>query len=148
MKKGASPLEKERQVLESLIDMRLLLLEASSLPLDEDRAFQDELTTFERDRLVELYTKRAIVDQVSISDEEMEEQFLATNRNRALRFRDLADQCRVILIGLMCTEHVVIGVNYRKVRHHIIGQPFFADLRAGRHTMGKVAAGQVTPQWP
>ena len=86
MKKGASLLEKERQVLESLIDMRLLLLEASSLPLDEDRAFQDELGTFERDRLVELYTKRAIVDQVSISDEEMEEQFLATNRNRALRF--------------------------------------------------------------
>lgn len=86
MKKGASLLEKERQVLKSLIDMKLLLLEASSLPLDEDRAFQDEMATFKRDRLVELYTKRAIVDQVSISDEEMEEQFLATNRNRALRF--------------------------------------------------------------
>ena len=86
MKKGATPLDKERQVLESLIDMRLLLLEAETLPLEEDRSFQDELKTFKRDRLVELYSKRTIVDQVTVSDEEMEEQFLATNRNRALRF--------------------------------------------------------------
>jgi peptidyl-prolyl cis-trans isomerase C len=89
MKKGKTPLAKERQVLESLIDKHLLLLEANSLPLAEDTAFQDELSMFKQNRLLELYTKRVVTDQISISDAEMDEHYRATHRDRALRFNGI-----------------------------------------------------------
>lgn len=89
MKKGADKFAKERQVLESLIDKELLLLEARSLPLDENAEFQDELGMYSRNRLLELYTRRVVTEQIDISDEEMEAHYRATNRDRALRFNGI-----------------------------------------------------------
>ncbi len=86
MKKGDTQLAKERQVLNSLIDKHLMLLETSSLAIDQDTKLLEELTLYSRTRLLELYTKQAIADQVSISDEEMEAHYRATHRDRALRF--------------------------------------------------------------
>ena len=86
MKKGKTRLEKERQVLESLIDKRLMLLEASALSLEEDTALKGKLSYFSKIRLLELYTKQEIADKVTISDEEMEAHYRATHRDRALRF--------------------------------------------------------------
>jgi|GEM_PF-520296 peptidyl-prolyl cis-trans isomerase C len=89
MKKGDTPLAKERHVLESLVDKRLLLVEANSLPLDEDTSFQDELSIFNQNRLLELYAKREVTDKIVVSDEEMEQHFRATHRDRALRFNGI-----------------------------------------------------------
>ncbi|MFT5088864.1 MAG: peptidyl-prolyl cis-trans isomerase C [Candidatus Latescibacterota bacterium] len=89
MKKGETPLAKERQVLESLVDKRLLLTEANSLPLDEETSFQDELAVFNQNRLLELYAKREVTDKVVVSDEEMEQHFRETHRDRALRFNGI-----------------------------------------------------------
>ncbi len=89
MKKGGNPFAKERQVLESLIDKRLMLAEAGTLPLDEDIDFQDKLSTFNRNRLLELYAKQEVTDKVSVSDEEMEQHYRKTHRDRALRFNGI-----------------------------------------------------------
>jgi parvulin-like peptidyl-prolyl isomerase len=113
MKKGATPLAKERQVLESLIDKKLLLLEATAQLLEDAPEFRDELANFSRNRLVELYTKRAIVDQVVISDEEMEAHFKATNRNRALRFSGIMLKTRQEATEVQ--EKIAAGANFMEL---------------------------------
>ena len=89
MKKGDSFFAKERQVLESLIDKELLLIEAQSLPIGQETEFRDELGMYSRNRLLELYTRRLVSEQIEISDEEMEAHYRATNRDRALRFNGI-----------------------------------------------------------
>ena len=89
MKKGDSVFAKERQVLESLIDKELLLIEAQSLPIEQETEFRDEVGMYSRNRLLELYTRRLVSEQIEISDEEMEAHYRATNRDRALRFNGI-----------------------------------------------------------
>jgi len=89
MIEGNTEREKTLQVLRSLIDKEVLLLEANSLSLDSDTAFQDELTVFHRNRLLELYTKLVIVDQVFISDADLDAHYRATDRHRALRYNGI-----------------------------------------------------------
>ena len=86
MKKGDTPLAKNRQVLNSLIDKRLLLAEAEALQLADDPALQAELAFFAKNRLLDLYTHREISQRIVVTDEEMEEHYRATHRDRALRF--------------------------------------------------------------
>ena len=89
MIEGNTEDEKILQVLRSLIDKEVLLLEANRLSLDKDTEFQDELTVFHRNRLLELYTKLVIVDQVFISDADLEAHYRATDRHRALRYNGI-----------------------------------------------------------
>ncbi len=86
MKKGTTALEKNRQVLNSLIDKHLMLAEATALPLAEDPKFQSELLFFTKNRLLDFYTKREVTDKITVTDEEMQEHYEATNRDRALRY--------------------------------------------------------------
>ena len=86
MKKGDTPLAKNRQVLNSLIDKRLLLAEAEAIQLADDPALQAELAFFAKNRLLELYTRLEISQKIVITDEEMEAHYRATHRDRALRF--------------------------------------------------------------
>lgn len=75
----------QRQVLESLIDKKLLLREAAAANMAEDRWFQGELARFKRARLMALYMERAIVASIAIAPEEVERHYRASGRHRALR---------------------------------------------------------------
>ncbi len=89
MKEGATKLEESLQVLNSLIDKEVLLIEAESLPLNQTTDFKDEIAVYSRNRLLELYTKTTIADKVEISDAELQAHFIKTGRNRALRYNGI-----------------------------------------------------------
>ncbi|MYC72032.1 MAG: hypothetical protein F4X17_15100, partial [Gemmatimonadetes bacterium] len=55
MKKGDTLLDKNRHVLNSLIDKRLLLAEAEAIQLADDPALQAELAFFAKNLLLDLY---------------------------------------------------------------------------------------------
>ncbi len=94
MKKGDTPLAKNRQVLNSLIDKRLLLTEAEALRLADDPALQAELNFFAKNHLLDLYTQREISQKIAITEEEMEAHYRATHRDRALRFSGIMLETR------------------------------------------------------
>ena len=86
LKQGATPLEVRRRLLESLIDMRLLLLEGRAIHIEEDPAFKGQLEMAQRGALLDLYQRRAINERLSITPEEVERYYRETHRDRALRF--------------------------------------------------------------
>lgn len=94
MKKGDTLLDKNRQVLNSLIDKRLLLAEAEALQLADDPALQAELSFFSQNLLLDLYTHREISQKIVVTDEEMEAHYRATHRDRALRFSGIMLETR------------------------------------------------------
>ncbi len=55
----------------------------------------------------------------------------------------LTDLFGKVLVGLVGGEHVVVGADHAHI--HLIGQPqqLLVPRRAGGHTMGQVAAGQI-----
>ena len=69
MKKGDTLLDKNRQVLNSLIDKRLLLAEAEAIQLADDPALQAELSFFAQNLLLDLYTHREISQKIVVTDE-------------------------------------------------------------------------------
>lgn len=94
MKKGDTRLDKNRQVLNSLIDKRLLLAEAEAIQLADDPALQAELAFFAKNLLLDLYTHREISQKIVVTDEEMEAHYRATHRDRALRFSGIMLETR------------------------------------------------------
>ena len=94
MKKGDTLLDKNRQVLNSLIDKRLLLAEAEAIQLADDPALQAELAFFAQNLLLDLYTHREISQKIVVTDEEMEAHYRATHRDRALRFSGIMLETR------------------------------------------------------
>ena len=94
MRKGDTLLDENRQVLNSLIDKRLLLAEAEAIQLADDPALQAELAFFAKNRLLDLYTHREIVQKIVVTDEEMEAHYRATHRDRALRFSGIMLETR------------------------------------------------------
>ncbi len=86
LRQGNSPLEVQRRLLESLIDMRLLAQEAKQTQIEEDPAFVDQLETVRRGGLLDLYQRRQINERLSVSSEELEHHYHETHRDRALRF--------------------------------------------------------------
>ena len=94
MKKGDTLLDKNRHVLNSLIDKRLLLAEAEAIQLADDPALQAELAFFAKNLLLNLYTHREISQKIVVADEEMEAHYRATHRDRALRFSGIMLETR------------------------------------------------------
>lgn len=74
-----------RQVLESLIDKKLLLREAAAANMAEDGWFKGELARFKRARLLALYMEHAVVAQIAMTPEEVERHYRESGRHRALR---------------------------------------------------------------
>ncbi len=74
-----------RQVLESLIDKKLLQRAADAANMAEDAWFKSELARFKRARLMELYMEREVVAKIEITAAEIEEHYRASGRHRALR---------------------------------------------------------------
>lgn len=86
LKSGGSPVEVWRKLLESLIDMRLLLMEAKATRVEDDPEFSSQLEGARRSALLDLYQRRQVDDQIAISPEEIERCYRETHRDRALRF--------------------------------------------------------------
>ena len=75
----------QRQVLESLIDKKLLLREADAANMAEDSWFKGELVRFKRARLIALYMEREVVAKIELTPEEIERYYRESGRHRALR---------------------------------------------------------------
>ena len=75
----------QRQVLESLIDKKLLLREADAANMAEDSWFKGELARFKRARLMALYMEREVVAKIELTPEEIERYYRESGRHRALR---------------------------------------------------------------
>ena len=85
MQVGETPLEIDKNLLEALIDMKLLLREAHAQNIYSDPVFLKRMDEQVKSRLLKLYRKRQIVDKVLVTDEELHRHYRATHRDRALR---------------------------------------------------------------
>ena len=75
----------QRQVLESLIDKKLLLREVDAANMAEDSWFKGELARFKRTRLMALYIEHEVVAKIELTPEEIERYYRESGRHRALR---------------------------------------------------------------
>lgn len=94
MQVGETPLEVDRNLLEALIDLKLLLREAHAQNIDSDPVFQKRMDEQVKSRLLKLYRKRQIVDKVLVTDEELHRHYRATHRDRALRLGGIMVETR------------------------------------------------------
>ena len=85
MRQGATPLAASRNLLNSLIDKELLLQEAQASNIENMIWFIDELTNYERSRILRLYEKREIISKLNITEEMVEAHYRATRRDRSIR---------------------------------------------------------------
>ena len=85
MKQAQTPAAARRQVLESLIDKKLLLREAADAGIAQDSWFLGEVERFERARAREIYIEREVAARVEVAPEEVERHYRASGRHRALR---------------------------------------------------------------
>ena len=86
LRQGSNPQEVRRRLLESLIDLRLLLQEGQATSVEVDPAFTAQMATARRGALLDLYQRRAINEKISLTPEEVEQYYHQTHRDRALRF--------------------------------------------------------------
>jgi len=102
-----------RQVLESLIDKKLLLREADAAKMAEDRWFKGELARFKRARLMALYLEREVVAKIDLTPEEIERYYRHSGRHRALRLGGImvesAEQARAI------TDQLATGADFHQL---------------------------------
>ncbi len=75
----------QRQVLESLIDKKLLLRAADAAEMAEDPWFKSELARFKRTRLMALYMEREVVAKIELTPAAIERYYRESGRHRALR---------------------------------------------------------------
>ena len=85
MHEGDTPLAVARNLLNSLIDKELLLQEAQASNLESMTWFIDELTNYERSRILRLYEQREIISKLNITEEMVEAHYRATRRDRSIR---------------------------------------------------------------
>ena len=85
MHQGATPLAVAHNLLNSLIDKELLLQEAQASNIENMTWFIDELTNYERSRILRLYERREIISKLNITEEMVEAHYRATRRDRSIR---------------------------------------------------------------
>ena len=82
---GKTDAEADSALLRALIDKTLLLMEAGSQAIETDPEFAAEIAAFEEQQLAQKYTWLKVQRTVSITREELTEQYRASGRDRALR---------------------------------------------------------------
>ena len=112
MKQGESNEAVKRNVLESLIDKTLLVLEGAATEVEQDSSFKKELARYERSRLMSLYVQREVVAKIQITPEEVQQLYRESGRDRALRLGG------IMLENLQEAEAIVERLN--------AGEDFFA----------------------
>lgn len=108
-----TPLENDQEMLKGLVDKTLLLLEAKSQGLDRNPLFKQQMASFEEQQIIGLYRSREINQKVTISQEELQEQFLATNRDRALRIAGILLETEAE--ALQTLEEIRGGASFHKL---------------------------------
>ena len=94
MKEGDTPLARERSVLETLIDKKLLIMEAGAARIEDDPWFQRQLEALKNKQLLEMYHRRETLQGIAVTREERDEHFRATGRDRSLRFSGIMLESR------------------------------------------------------
>ena len=86
LKAGKTGLAADSLLLESIIDKKVMILEAKRGGIDKQPWYEPKITAFYNMRVLKAYVIENINHRVVITDEELKEHFRATNRHRALRF--------------------------------------------------------------
>jgi parvulin-like peptidyl-prolyl isomerase len=124
MKQGESHEAVRRNVLESLIDKTLLVLEGASTEIEQDPSFKKDLARYERSQLMNLYVLREVVAKIQITAEEVQQLYRESGRDRALRLGG------IMLASLQEAENIIARLN--------AGEEFFA--LAGDHSLHESSA--------
>jgi len=94
MRRGATPLDRDLDLLQSLIDRKLLEREAQAARVEDTAWFRERMSAQERNRLLELFGKQEVNGKIAISDEEVEAHYRKTGRDRSLRFSVIMTKTR------------------------------------------------------
>ena len=86
LKAGKTGLAADSLLLESMIDKKLMILEAKRGGIDKEYWFDPKIQKFHDLRVLKAYLVTNVNHRVVITEEELKEHFEATNRHRALRF--------------------------------------------------------------
>lgn len=87
LQSGKSGVDKQRDHLQTLIDMELLRLEALARQVDQTPAFLDKMSRYTRDRLVGIYLMGKV--RVLVTPQEVRDYFEQQGLSRAVRFGHL-----------------------------------------------------------
>ena len=87
LKSKKTGVEKYQGYLQDIIDKELLIREARQRRLHEDKALRQKLAREKREHMLNVYLKREVYDKVTITDEELKDHQLATERDRAVKVR-------------------------------------------------------------
>ena len=82
---GRTGVQAARSLLETLIDRKLMLLEAQSQGIENDPFLQERTSHYREELLLRLYQDREIAGRVIVADEDVLHHYYDTGRNRALR---------------------------------------------------------------
>ena len=87
MREGDTERARRRSILETLIDKKLLVMEAAAARIEEDPWFRRQLEAVRDGKMLALYHRQeAMRADVEVTRQEREEHFRATGRDRSLRF--------------------------------------------------------------
>jgi parvulin-like peptidyl-prolyl isomerase len=101
VKQGKTPLDVQRNLLESLIDKTILEMEAGRTRVEDDAWFKAKVEGYRKSRLLRMYGQREVSDRVLITEEEMLETYRTTGRDRALRFSGITVKTRAEALQML-----------------------------------------------
>ena len=101
LKSKKTGVEKYQGYLQDIIDKELLIREARQRRLHEDKALRQKLAREKREHMLNIYLKREVYDKVAITDEELKDHQLATERDRAVKVR------RVVVASQSEAEEII-----------------------------------------
>ena len=101
LKSKKTGVEKYQGYLQDIIDKELLIREARQRRLHEDKALRQKLAREKREHMLNVYLKREVYDKVTITDEELKDHQLATERDRAVKVR------RVVVASQSEAEEII-----------------------------------------
>lgn len=101
LKSKKTGVEKYQGYLQDIIDKELLIREARQRRLHEDKALRQKLAREKREHMLNIYLKREVYDKVTITDEELKDHQLATERDRAVKVR------RVVVASQSEAEEII-----------------------------------------
>ena len=101
LKSKKTGVEKYQGYLQDIIDKELLIREARQRRLHEDKALRQKLAREQREYMLNIYLKREVYDKVTITDEELKDHQLATERDRAVKVR------RVVVASQSEAEEII-----------------------------------------
>ena len=105
-------------ILDGLVDKKILLMEVEARGLYAEPEVAGRAAAFRRQEILRVYTRIKVNEVVTITDEEIEERFRRTRRDRSLR-------PGVVVLETMAEAREVIGVLTR-------GEANFNDIAAAR----------------